>query len=166
MVINACCRDKDMAHLQYHAEQARNKGEEVIVELQERGLIALQGPNAMKVLSKHVTEDLTGLYFMNARTMLVDGVECLVSRCGYTGEDGFEISVPNDAIAKIFDNLCDSSSMVRPSGLGARDSLRLEAGLCLYGNDMDDRTTPVEASLGWTIAKSRRVSDCYVGEKE
>jgi aminomethyltransferase len=172
MVINACCRDKDMAHLQYHAEQARNKGEEVIVELQEqRGLLALQGPNAMKVLSKHVNEDLSGLYFMNAQTMMVDGVECLVSRCGYTGEDGFEISVPNDAIVQIFDNLCDStkeedgSSMVRPSGLGARDSLRLEAGLCLYGNDMDDRTTPVEAALSWTIPKSRRESGGFLGDE-
>ncbi|EME26095.1 aminomethyltransferase, partial [Galdieria sulphuraria] len=165
MVINACCRDKDMSHLQHYAEQARSKGEEVIVELQEqRGLVALQGPNAMKVLSKHVTEDLSMLYFMNARMMWVDGVECLVSRCGYTGEDGFEISVPNDSIQRIFDGLCDSS-MVRPSGLGARDSLRLEAGLCLYGNDMDDRTTPVEASLSWTIAKSRRESGGFLGDK-
>ncbi|GJQ12753.1 hypothetical protein GpartN1_g4544.t1 [Galdieria partita] len=165
MVINACCRDKDISHLQYYAEQARNKGEEVIIELQEhRGLVALQGPHAMKVLSKHVTEDLTELQFMNARVMWVDDVECLVSRCGYTGEDGFEISVPNDSIPKIFDSLCDSS-MVRPSGLGARDSLRLEAGLCLYGQDIDDRTTPVEASLSWTIAKSRRESGGFLGDK-
>ena len=124
----------------------------------DRGLIAVQGPEAAKVLESVVDVNMANIGFMTSVTGKVVGVpDCRITRCGYTGEDGVEISVPGDKTAEITEALLSSKSGdVRLAGLGARDSLRLEAGLCLYGNDIDESTTPVEATLAWTIAKRRR----------
>jgi aminomethyltransferase len=162
MVINGACVDKDMAHLKAHEMQAREKqGMDVRLErLLDRSLLALQGPKAMEVLQSFIdksTLNLEQMAFMNARVITLPKFSdyLLVSRCGYTGEDGFEISVSNQDAASLFEALV-AHPAVLPCGLGARDSLRLEAGLCLYGNDIDENTTPVSAGLTWTIAKSRR----------
>lgn len=121
------------------------------------------GPKAANVLSRVVAEDLSQLGFMVGATMTVAGVpNCGVTRCGYTGEDGFEISIPHDAAMTVAQALLAEED-VSPAGLGARDSLRLEAGLCLYGNDLDTTTSPVEAALLWTIPKARRTGGGFVG---
>jgi len=104
----------------------------------------------------------SGLGFMAAAAMEVDGISCLVSRSGYTGEDGFEISVPADAAERLARRLLAEPEML-PIGLGARDTLRLEAGLCLYGHDIDETTTPIEAALSWAVAKRRRLEGGYPG---
>jgi aminomethyltransferase len=165
MVINGACVDKDMAHLRAHERRAREvDGMDVRLEfLADRSLLALQGPKAMQVLQHIVdrsTLNLEQMAFMNARMVKAPAFSdyLLVSRCGYTGEDGFEISVHNQDAPKLFEMLV-SNEAVLPCGLGARDSLRMEAGLCLYGNDIDENTTPVSAGLTWTIAKSRRNPD-------
>nr|XP_022907831.1 aminomethyltransferase, mitochondrial [Onthophagus taurus] len=122
----------------------------------ERSLIALQGPKAAEILQKVTNVDLTSIFFMKSIPASVCGVElCRITRCGYTGEDGFEISVPSLKIVDVANELIKNSD-VKLAGLGARDSLRLEAGLCLYGNDITEETTPVEAGLTWLVAKSRR----------
>jgi len=125
----------------------------------ENAIFALQGPKAAAVLQSMTDTDLSRMGFMDSATVTVDGVDCFVARSGYTGEDGFEIAVPagsgaHNAIS-LWENLTGNGD-VMPIGLGARDSLRLESGLCLYGNDLDDTTSPVEGSLLWTIAKRRR----------
>mmetsp|Transcript_14792 Transcript_14792/g.29218 ORF Transcript_14792/g.29218 Transcript_14792/m.29218 type:complete len:414 (-) Transcript_14792:128-1369(-) len=155
-VINAGCAPKDLAH--FKAKLADFKGD-VSMEVQwdDRGLFALQGPKAAAVLQKHVKEDLTKMGFGDAANMVVAGMPCFVARCGYTGEDGFEIFVPGKDAVKLWQLLCAESD-VKPSGLGARDALRLEAGLCLYGHDIDGTTTPSEAGLTWTVSKARRES--------
>jgi len=126
------------------------------VKRDDLSLIAVQGPSAPKILQPLLEGvDLSKLYFMNTTTGTVAGVEgCRITRCGYTGEDGVEISVPSEKIQKVVEALLASKvDKVELAGLGARDSLRLEAGLCLYGNDMDEDTTPVEAALSWLIGK-------------
>jgi aminomethyltransferase len=149
LVVNAACKAADEAHLRAHLSDRC-----VIEPLADRALLALQGPKAESVLAKFCA-DAAAMRFMDASPHRVDGIDCLVSRSGYTGEDGFEISVPADKAEALADALLDHSDVL-PIGLGARDSLRLEAGLCLYGHDIDAATTPVEAGLAWSIQRSRR----------
>jgi aminomethyltransferase len=156
LVVNAACKAADEAHLRKHLSDTC-----VIEPLETRALMALQGPRAEAVLAKFCAE-APSMRFMDAGPHRVAGLPCFVSRSGYTGEDGFELSVPAghaEALAK--DLLADSQ--VLPIGLGARDSLRLEAGLCLYGHDIDLTTTPVEAALEWSVQKSRRQGGARAG---
>src|SRR5262249_25967089 len=127
----------------------------------DRALIALQGPKAVDVLARHAP-DVGAMKFMDAGPRRVMGLDCFVSRSGYTGEDGFEISVPAADAERLATALLDDPAVL-PIGLGARDSLRLEAGLCLYGNDIDTTTSPVEAALEWSLQKSRRAGGARVG---
>ncbi|HET6518610.1 MAG TPA: glycine cleavage system aminomethyltransferase GcvT, partial [Geminicoccaceae bacterium] len=157
VVVNAGGRDDDLAHMRAHLEPAGC----AVEELADRALIALQGPAAETVLARFApaAEDLP---FMGTAGMEVTGIPCRVSRSGYTGEDGFEISVAAADAVTLARRLLDEPE-VAPAGLGARDSLRLEAGLCLYGHDIDATTTPVEAGLTWTIAKRRRDEGGFPG---
>ncbi|WP_375748270.1 glycine cleavage system aminomethyltransferase GcvT [Vibrio sp. HN007] len=149
VVVNAACKTQDIAHIQ------ANLPESVELEIiEDRALLALQGPKAAEVLSR-LQPAVADMVFMDAQNIEIDGVECYVSRSGYTGEDGYEISVPEDKAAELAAKLTDYEE-VEWIGLGARDSLRLECGLCLYGHDLDTTTTPVEASLLWGISKIRR----------
>ena len=150
LVVNAACKDQDLAHLRQHIG-ARCEIESLF---DSHALLALQGPAAAEVLARFApaVKDLT---FMQVASVELLGVPCNVSRSGYTGEDGYEISMPA-AQAEALARALLAEEEVQPIGLGARDSLRLEAGLCLYGHDMDSATTPVEASLGWAISKVRR----------
>jgi aminomethyltransferase len=156
LVVNAACKAADEAHLRAQLSDAC-----VVEPLSDRALIALQGPKAESVLAR-LCPEVSAMRFMDFGPRRVDGVDCFVSRSGYTGEDGFEISAPAEnaeALAKTL--LADSD--VLPIGLGARDSLRLEAGLCLYGHDIDTKTTPVEGALNWSIQKSRRQGGARAG---
>uniref|UniRef100_A0A1B6E951 Aminomethyltransferase, mitochondrial n=1 Tax=Clastoptera arizonana TaxID=38151 RepID=A0A1B6E951_9HEMI len=149
-------------------EKFRSEGKDVSItfrEPTERALLAIQGPEAQKALQQFVDFDLGTLYFMRTRVSKISGIEgCRVTRCGYTGEDGFEISVPANASIAIAHDLLQSPTIpVHLAGLGARDTLRLEAGLCLYGNDIDENTTPVSAGLTWTIGKRRRQTKDFPG---
>jgi len=148
LVVNAARKEADEAHLRAQL------GGECDVERLDRALIALQGPKAEVALALLAPECAT-MRFMDVRTLTVTGAECTVARSGYTGEDGFEISIPADIAREVAEELL-ANPCVAPIGLGARDSLRLEAGLCLYGSDIDERTTPVEAGLSWAIQKVRR----------
>jgi aminomethyltransferase len=121
----------------------------------------LQGPRAAAALARHAP-DAAQLVFMTGKEMSVDGIPCFVTRSGYTGEDGFEIGCPGDRAAQVA-RLLLAEPEVKPIGLGARDSLRLEAGLCLYGHDIDEDTTPVEAGLAWAVAKRRREQGGFPG---
>jgi aminomethyltransferase len=156
LVVNAACKDADQAHLQNELSDICD-----IKPLSDRALLALQGPKAEAVLAKFCA-DIPAMRFMDAGPREVAGIACFVSRSGYTGEDGFEISVPA-ADAERLARLLLEDSNVLPIGLGARDSLRLEAGLCLYGHDIDTTTTPIEAALEWSIQKSRRAGGIRVG---
>jgi aminomethyltransferase len=147
LVVNAACKEQDLAHLREHLSCT-------IEPHFERAVLALQGPQAAAALASLAPES-GELVFMTAREMDVAGVSCFVSRSGYSGEDGFEISMPADAAEAVARKLL-ADERVMPVGLGARDSLRLEAGLCLYGHDMDTTTSPVEASLRWALSKARR----------
>ncbi|KAK5638938.1 hypothetical protein RI129_013233 [Pyrocoelia pectoralis] len=129
----------------------------------ERSLIALQGPKSAQVLQGITNVNLSELYFMHSTLANISDVDgCRITRCGYTGEDGFEISIPSRKVTDIVETLLKNDT-VRLAGLGARDSLRLEAGLCLYGNDITEQTTPVEATLTWLIAKRRRGLGNFLG---
>jgi aminomethyltransferase len=156
LVVNAACKDADEAHLRAHLSDLC-----IIEALTDRALIALQGPKAESVLAQ-LCADAPAMRFMDAGPHCVDGIECFVSRSGYTGEDGFEISVPAEAADAVAKKLLANSD-VQPIGLGARDSLRLEAGLCLYGHDIDTTTSPVEGALQWSIQKSRRNGGARAG---
>ena len=156
LVVNAACKQQDEAHLRQQLADACE-----IEALPDRALIALQGPKAADVLTRLAPTTAT-MRFMDACTHEVMGVACFVSRSGYTGEDGFEISVPAADAEVLAAALLDTAE-VMPIGLGARDSLRLEAGLCLYGNDLDIVTTPVEAALEWSIQKARRAGGARAG---
>jgi aminomethyltransferase len=143
LVVNAARKAVDFAHISAAlADLAELK------PLDDRALLALQGPAAANVLSAHISQ-AQALSFMQARRVTVQDTDLIVSRCGYTGEDGFEISIPADHAAEWAEKLLTAPE-VEPIGLGARDSLRLEAGLCLYGHDIDETTTPVEAALSWS----------------
>jgi len=160
MVLNGACKVKDLAHMHHHLENS--KFDAKIEHLEHLALMALQGPTASTALQKLTDIDLSALYFTMQTTGKVAGIDCTITRCGYTGEDGFEISVANDNAPELMQSILDQSS-VNPCGLGARDSLRLEAGLCLYGNDIDETTTPVSATLLWTISKRRRAEGGFLG---
>ncbi|XP_067907519.1 aminomethyltransferase, mitochondrial isoform X2 [Heterodontus francisci] len=163
IVSNAGCADKDSAHMKEKLAAFKAAGNDADLEFLEAGLIALQGPSAARVLQEGVSDDLRKLPFMSSAVMTVFGVPgCRVTRCGYTGEDGVEISVPIQHTVELAELLLRNSE-VRLAGLGSRDSLRLEAGLCLYGNDIDETTTPVEATLLWTIGKRRRAAADFPG---
>ncbi len=156
LVVNAGCKARDFAHI-----ETALAGKASLTRLEERALIALQGPLAETVLARHVPA-AASLGFMYGRHFELNGVEVIIHRCGYTGEDGFEISVPG-AIAQDFAKALLAEPEVSPIGLGARDTLRLEAGLCLYGHDIDETTTPVEAALSWSIGKRRREQGGFPG---
>ncbi len=156
LVVNAACKDADIAHL-----QAAMPADVAVVPMPERALLALQGPQAVAVLAGLVpgVDDLT---FMTAGGFTWDGADLWISRSGYTGEDGCEISVP-EGRAVAFAEALLADDRVRSIGLGARDSLRLEAGLCLYGHDIDTTTSPVEANLVWAMQKRRREAGDFPG---
>src|SRR3954447_22356405 len=149
LVVNAACKAEDEAHLRKYLS-----GDCIIESLPERALIALQGPKAESVLAK-LAPCISAMKFMDTGPRRVGNFDCFVSRSGYTGEDGFEISVPAEHAEALVTALLDNGDVL-PIGLGARDGLRLEAGLCLYGHDIDTTTTPVEAALEWSVQKSRR----------
>ncbi|MDO5896003.1 glycine cleavage system aminomethyltransferase GcvT [Agrobacterium sp. Azo12] len=155
VVVNASCKDADLAHMKAHLSDSCD-----ITLLDDRALIALQGPRAEAVLAE-LWAGVSGMKFMDVREVPLLDVSCIVSRSGYSGEDGFEISVPADKAEFIAKALLEHPDC-EPIGLGARDSLRLEAGLCLYGNDIDTTTSPIEAALEWAIQKARRAG----GERE
>jgi glycine cleavage system T protein (aminomethyltransferase) len=156
LVVNAARKETDLAHL-----RARLASTTTVELLEDRALLALQGPAAGAVLS-HFDEGIARLGFMTAMETTLAGCKCLVTRSGYTGEDGFEISVPAVGAAALAEMLL-AQAEVQPIGLGARDSLRLEAGLCLYGHDIDETTTPIEAGLAWTVGKRRRAEGGFPG---
>lgn len=160
LVVNAGCREKDLAHLNKHLQSF--KGDVELIVHDDRSLLALQGPSAVKVLQPLVDIDLSEVYFSNFHKLDINGVPSYLTRTGYTGEDGFELSVPDSAAVELTRELLKSDE-VRMCGLGARDSLRLEAGLCLYGNDLTDEITPIEAGLKWTIGKNRREKCDFLG---
>ncbi|NGN96208.1 glycine cleavage system aminomethyltransferase GcvT [Grimontia sp. S25] len=149
VVVNAACKEQDIAHL-----RANIPADVELEVIEDRALLALQGPEAATVLAT-LNPAVADMVFMDAAKMDLAGIECLVSRSGYTGEDGYEISVPSDK-AEEFARRLLLKEEVEWIGLGARDSLRLECGLCLYGHDIDTTTTPVEGSLLWAISKPRR----------
>ena len=156
LVVNAACKDADLAHLRERLDKT------VSIEPRfERALLALQGPMAAAVLARFAA-GVERMPFMSAAEVLLAGIACFVTRSGYTGEDGYEISVAaEDAVALAQRLLAEPE--VAPVGLGARDTLRLEAGLCLYGHDIDETTTPIEAGLAWTIGKRRRAEANFPG---
>ena len=156
VVVNAACKDADFAHMQAAI------GDTCDLTLHDdRALMALQRPHAEAVLAE-LWADISSMRFMDVRACDLHDADCIVSRSGYTGEDGFEISVPAALAEAVCRRLVDHPDVL-PIGLGARDSLRLEAGLCLYGNDIDTETTPVEAALEWAIQKVRRTGGARAG---
>ncbi len=156
LVVNAACKDQDFEYLR----DGLSKGCQV-EELPEQALLAIQGPGAAAALEA-VAPGVGQLVFMTAARVEIDGVACFVTRSGYTGEEGFEISLPAEHAEGLARRLLAQEG-VAPIGLGARDTLRLEAGLCLYGADIDRDTTPVEASLRWALAKARRADGARPG---
>ena len=156
LVVNAACKAEDEAHLRAHLSDSCT-----IEPLADRALIALQGPKAEGALTK-LGADVSAMKFMDAGARRVGNFDCFVSRSGYTGEDGFEISVPAADAEALVTRLLENPDVL-PIGLGARDSLRLEAGLCLYGHDIDTTTTPVDAALEWSVQKSRRGGGARAG---
>jgi aminomethyltransferase len=155
VVVNAACREADLAHLRAALEPAYR------VEELDRGLLALQGPKAVDVMAR-LAPSAIELRFMHSLETELAGLACRIARSGYTGEDGFEISVAAADAAALARLLLDQPE-VAPAGLGARDSLRLEAGLCLYGHELTPEITPIEAGLTWTIAKRRREQGGFLG---
>jgi len=149
LVVNASRKEADLAHIEAALPDGVN-----LAPIEDRALLALQGPLAAAIMTR-LAPAATSLPFMGSAALDLAGIPCLVSRSGYTGEDGFEISVPADRAEALAGALLAEDEVV-PAGLGARDSLRLEAGLCLYGNDIDELTSPIEAGLGWAIGKRRR----------
>jgi len=156
LVVNAACKDADYAHMRAHLPAGVT-----LKVAEDLALVAVQGPEAVAAVAS-LAPELAGLKFMTSLDLAIDGIWAHVSRTGYTGEDGVEISVKSaDAIALTQKLLADAR--VKPIGLGARDSLRLEAGLCLYGHDIDTTTSPVEAGLTWSIQKRRRAEGGFPG---
>lgn len=156
LVVNAACKNEDFAHLQKHLGETCD-----LTLLDDRALIALQGPRAESVLAE-LWADIATMRFMDVTEADLHDVACIISRSGYTGEDGFEISIPAGSAEDVARLILEHPDVL-PIGLGARDSLRLEAGLCLYGNDIDTGTTPVEAALEWAMQKARRTGGAREG---
>ena len=161
VVVNGATKHGDIAHMRAGLPAAV-----MLDHFEDRALLALQGPDAFAALERHATGHwpLSALSFMRGGPFEVGGVEAWISRTGYTGEDGFEISIPATSAERIADLLCGEPE-VRPVGLGARDSLRLEAGLPLYGHDLDRTTDPVSAGLGWAIGRRRRTEGGFPGHE-
>jgi aminomethyltransferase len=158
MVFNAARKEVDDAHV-----RARLPAGISLMAADDRALLALQGPEAAKVMARHCPK-AGGLTFMTATSAEFDGIDCGISRSGYTGEDGFEISIPVKDVERIARTLLREPE-VKPIGLGARDSLRLEAGLPLYGHELDETTSPVEADLAFAVARARRAAGGFPGAK-
>ena len=156
LVVNAGCKEADVKHMQ---TQIGHRCQ--VVPMHERALLALQGPKAVDALSR-INPAVAALVFMSGGVFALAGTSCFVTRSGYTGEDGFEISVPAEHAVALAEALL-AQPEVLPAGLGARDTLRLEAGLCLYGHDIDETTSPVEAGLAWAIQKVRRPGGARAG---
>jgi len=156
VVVNGACKEND-----FKVIERELAGQVVIERLETRALIAIQGPEAATVLQHHVP-DAGAMAFMDVRLLTGFGVDLIVSRSGYTGEDGYEISAPGEAADDVWMKLC-ADPRVKPIGLGARDSLRLEAGLPLYGHDLDETVSPVEADLAFAINKNRREQRDFPG---
>jgi aminomethyltransferase len=156
LIVNAACKDADIKHLVTHISHRCN-----VLPMPDRGLLALQGPKAAVALSK-LNDGVAKLTFMTGGHFTLAGIDCFVTRSGYTGEDGFEISVPAEEAEELARALL-ALPEVKPAGLGARDTLRLEAGLCLYGHDINTTTTPIEAALTWAIQKVRRAGGARAG---
>lgn len=156
LVVNAARKETDYSYI-----GERLMGRAALEPADRMALLALQGPAAATVLER-LCPAVASLQFMMFAQLAVDGISCAVARSGYTGEDGFEISVPANRAVDLARKLLQQSE-VRPIGLGARDTLRLEAGLCLYGHDIDETTSPIEASLAWTVARRRREAADFPG---
>ena len=156
VIVNGACKAGDIAHIQARIGQRCD-----VIPMPERALLALQGPQAVAALSRLVP-GVEKLVFMTGAGFTWGGADLFITRSGYTGEDGFEISVPNESTEALARTLL-AQPEVKPVGLGARNSLRLEAGLCLYGNDIDTTTTPVEAALNWAMQKVRRSGGARAG---
>jgi aminomethyltransferase len=156
VIVNGACKAGDIAHIQARIGQRCD-----VIPMPERALLALQGPQAVAALSRMVP-GVEKLVFMTGGSFSWAGADLFITRSGYTGEDGFEISVHNDHAEALARALL-AQPEVKPVGLGARNSLRLEAGLCLYGNDIDTTTTPVEAALNWAMQKVRRTGGARAG---
>lgn len=168
VVLNAGCKDKDMAHILEHAAKwnASHPSQDPIrmEYLTDRSLLALQGPKAASVLATLLPEsfDFVHFGFMNVADSTIQDMPVSITRCGYTGEDGFEISCEDAHVEKLW-SLLTSHENVLPAGLGVRDSLRLEAGLCLYGHELNENVSPIEAGLGWTISPRRKREGGFIG---
>lgn len=156
VVVNGACKDNDFKII-----DAELAGQVRIDRLEDRALMALQGPKAAEVLASHAP-DAAKLAFMETAALQAFGVDAIISRSGYTGEDGYEISVPGEAAMRIWNTLL-ADERVKPIGLGARDSLRLEAGLPLYGHDLDETVSPIEAGLAFAVSKKRRDARDFPG---
>ncbi|KAL7017386.1 hypothetical protein ACKWTF_010352 [Chironomus riparius] len=169
VVSNAARKEHDSQLIQETVEHFRTKkNKDVNVQFfdpSEKALLALQGPGSQLALQSLTKMNLSKLYFMTTTEAIVAGVKnCRITRCGYTGEDGFEISIPAESGSAVAAALLESKSAnIKMAGLGARDSLRLEAGMCLYGSDIDTTTTPIEAALAWLVAKRRRTERDFLG---
>lgn len=164
IVTNAACRDKDLLHLE---TQMREWGKPLKLDLlDDYALIAVQGPTSAEIVQQHTREQLQDIKFGQSRYIDIAGIKCHLARGGYTGEDGFEISCPAKDVTRLTELLlATDTESIKLAGLGARDTLRLEAGMCLYGNDLDDTTSPMEAGLLWTIPKRRRAEGGFIGEE-
>ena len=158
LVVNGACKEKDYAFLEANLPDGIS-----LTRLDDKALLALQGPKAVDALKRHAPK-ADALTFMSQTPDAINGVTVGISRCGYTGEDGFEISCAAED-AEALARLLLAEPEVEPAGLGARDSLRLESGLCLYGHDLDDSIDPAEADLGWAIQKSRRQDKAFPGSE-
>ncbi|MBA4012671.1 MAG: glycine cleavage system protein T [Phenylobacterium sp.] len=156
VVVNGACKDND-----FKVIDDELAGQVRIERLEDRALLALQGPKAAEVLAQHAP-DAAGMVFMDARAITAFGTDAIVSRSGYTGEDGYEISIPASEAERVWNTLL-ADERVKPIGLGARDSLRLEAGLPLYGHDVDETVSPVEADLAFSVSKKRRDARDFPG---
>ena len=155
IILNAACKENDVKEI----SKFLNKNHKHFIN-SDLSLIALQGPKAVEILEK-LTPGVSNLKFMTGGNFKFDGSTLYITRSGYTGEDGFEISIPNNKVEKLIKFLVENK--VNPIGLGARDTLRLEAGLCLYGHDLNEKTNPIEANLKWAIAKRRREEGGFNG---
>jgi aminomethyltransferase len=155
MILNAACKDNDIKQISKYLDTNHK-----FHLCTQTSLIALQGPRAAEILEKYI-KGISDLKFMQGDTFELDREKIYVTRSGYTGEDGFEMSVLNTQVEKLIKSLVEDK--VKPIGLGARDTLRLEAGLCLYGNELNEKINPIEANLKWAIAKKRREEGGFNG---